>query len=487
MISPKTIEDKIKFTPAISDKMENAIERWYAMYTDEPTFDEDKNPLESLNLPYAIASEKARLACIELVTEVYDPDSESGETDENSRAGFINTQYKKLMSNFRNKITPGIALGTMIIKPIPDADGKKISFDFVMANEFFPISFTLDGQLTHAVFIEQISKKKVTYTRMETHELKGGTITIKNEAFKSETSDSSEIGTKISLKDVPEWEKLEPTITIKSSNGVELDRLLVACFIMPETNNVDVHSRLGMSAFAPAERLIKKANAIFSSLMWEFEGGELAIDAPRNAIKDKRDDQGNIISVVPKRQQRLFREVNVSSGTGSDLYSVYNPPFRDVSYINGLNTTLMQIEDKVALARGTFSQVETEARTATEIKTLKQRTFQSNKDIQETLQVVLEDLVYIMDVYASLYNLAPQGEYAVSFEWDDSILVDVAEELNQKLALVSQGAMAPDEVSAWYLGIDLETRLKQVQEYNVLKAEYNPEPVVEENPLEPPR
>lgn len=477
MIAPKTIEDKIKVTPAISDKMEDAIERWFHMYVDAPRFDEDKNPLHSLNLPYAIASEKARLACIELVTEVYDESSE--EQEEGTRAYFLNEQYKKLLDNLRNKITPGVALGTMIIKPIPDPSRGKIMFDFVMASEFFPITFTLDGQLTHAVFIEQISKKNITYTRMETHELKGGTITVKNEAFKSMTSDSSEIGSKIPLTDVGEWAELEPQITIQSSNGVELDRLLVACFIMPETNNVDVHSQLGMSAYAPAERLINQANSIFSSLLWEFEGGELAIDAPRNAIKDKKDDNGRIVSLVPKRQQRLFREVNVSQGA-NDIYNVYNPAFRDVSYINGLNTILMQIEDKVALARGTFSQVEAEARTATEIKTLKQRTFQSNRDLQERLQTVLEDVIYIMDVYATVYNMAPQGEYKTKFEWDDSILVDIDTELNQRLALVAQGGMYSEEVSAWYLGIDLETRFRDIQKYQELKVQYDP---VEE-PLE---
>ncbi len=491
MISPSTIQDKMKIVPAISYKMQKAIQLWTTIYMNETIYDNDQNPLKSLNLGYIVADEKARMACLELQTKVYDPNSvdEDGEllesyTDKETRASFLNSQYQGLIDRLRHKIVPGVALGSMIIKPIPDGENKRIYFDFVMASEFFPISFTIDGKLIHAVFTETIQKKDVRYTRIETHELKKGVITITQEAYKSMSSNSSdELGQKISLGGVAEWANLQPQTIIKSTNGIELDRLLVAYFTMPEANNIDIHSNLGVSAYSSATDLIKDAYDIYTSMQWEYKGGELAIDAPRNAVKERFDDKGNVIVSMPQKEKRLFREVNVSGSGGSEIYNVFNPAFRDESYRNGLNIILRKIEDCVGIARGTISQVDVEARTATEIKSLKQRTYQSNHDLQQKLQEVLEDIVYIMDIYTSIYNMAPSGEYASQFEWDDSILVDVGEELKQKLALVAQGALYPEEVTSWYLDIPLKKRFMDIQSYNELKSEYNPEPEVIEQPF----
>lgn len=477
MISPKQVADKLKITPAISDKMQNAIEEWYNMYVNKLQYDEEGNKIHTLNLPYTIADEKSRLATLELKSEVFDPNAE--ETKEGTRAYYLNEQYQLLTRKIRHKLTPAIAMGTMAIKPVPNIEDNTFSYDYVLANEFYPISFNDKGKLIHCVFVEQIVKKNVTYTRFETHELKGGTITVKNEAYKSQAN-GSDINSRVNLDEVSEWANLEPQVTITSTNGIKLDRLLVATFIMPNANNIDIHSKMGVSGYANAVDLIKNANDIYSSLMWEMQGGELAIDSPRDTLKVQYDKKGNPVTILPKHEKRLFREVNISSSSGDDLYNVFNPALRDGNYLNVLTNILMNIEDNVGLARGTLSRVDVIAKTATEIKSSKQKTFQTNKAIQESLQQTLEDIIYILDIYTSLYNLAPQGEYDSKFEWDDSILVDVENELKQKQALVGMGVLMPEELRAWYNEIDLEKAFQEVQAYNELKAQYNPEPVEDE-------
>ena len=57
-----------------------------------------------------------------------------------------------------------------------------------------------------------------------------------------------------------------------------------------------------------------------------------------------------------------------------------------------------------------------------------------------------------MDKYADLYNLAPRGDYEVSFEWDDSIITDSAQQLSERLTLMNAGVIGPEEIRAWYLG-----------------------------------
>ena len=57
-----------------------------------------------------------------------------------------------------------------------------------------------------------------------------------------------------------------------------------------------------------------------------------------------------------------------------------------------------------------------------------------------------------MDVYATLYEITPEGKYNVNFEWDDSIIVDVDEELNKRLTLMQNGLTSKIENRMWYFG-----------------------------------
>ena len=110
----------------------------------------------------------------------------------------------------------------------------------------------------------------------------------------------------------------------------------------------------------------------------------------------------------------------------------------------------------IGLARGTLSQVESDARTATEIKLVKQRTYITVSDLQKSLDKCLMDVVYAMNVFTELYNLAPAGEYETNIDWKDSILTDTDTELEHKLTLQTAGILSKAEVRAWYTGESVE-------------------------------
>ena len=252
-----------------------------------------------------------------------------------------------------------------------------------------------------------------------------------------------------------------------------MDRLLFAYFKMPEANTIDPYSPLGVSGFSRATKLIEQADLQYSRLLWEFEGGELAIDVDRDALTELTDLNGVSHTVNPQLQARLFRPIDLGE---SDTYNVFNPPLRETSLIAGLNTILMRIEDVCGLSRGTIADAATEARTATELKILKQRSFSTNADIQTALESALRDVVYIMDVYCILYDLTADGEYDVSFEWDDSILVDVDEELGKRITLMQNGLASKVETRMWYYG-ETERQaieaLQKIQEYKTYEFQQN--------------
>ena len=64
----------------------------------------------------------------------------------------------------------------------------------------------------------------------------------------------------------------------------------------------------------------------------------------------------------------------------------------------------------------------------------------------------MRDVVRAMDKYATMYNLAPEGEYELSFEWDDSILTDRSQEMQERLELLAQGIISKAEMRQWYTG-----------------------------------
>lgn len=152
-------------------------------------------------------------------------------------------------------------------------------------------------------------------------------------------------------------------------------------------------------------------------------------------------------------KDRLYRSLDLGA---SNTYNAFAPTLRDASYLDGLNNILMRIEDTLCLSRGTISNVEAEARTATEIRVLKQKAYDNIVSHQEALEDTLMDTVYAMNVLVDLYELAPDGDYDTTVEWGDSVLTDTDTELQQKIQLVDADILDKAEVRAWYTGESLE-------------------------------
>ena len=72
---------------------------------------------------------------------------------------------------------------------------------------------------------------------------------------------------------------------------------------MPFANTVDSTSPLGVSVYSRVVSLIEQADRQYSRLLWEFEGGELAVHADITSF-----DGGGI---QPKLNKRLFKSVDV--------------------------------------------------------------------------------------------------------------------------------------------------------------------------------
>ena len=411
MLGREKIKDAIGVEVAVSDKMANEIDLWAKMYKNEPPWKE-KN-IKLCGLPAAIAGEFARLVTLELKTEVTGND-------------FINEEYQAVVSDIRKDTEYACAKGGLAMKPY--ASEGHIEVDMVQADRFFPTKFNSRGEVTAAVFAESLTVGKKVYTRLEYHQHEGTMYHINNKAFVKQDLDNVEVlGKEVPLTAVPEWANLQEEVTLKN-----VKMPLFAYFKIPNANNVDDTSPLGVSVYSRAINDIKEADNQWTRLLWEFEGSELAIDADITLFK--KDDKGNY--EFPKGKDRLFRMMDLDDN--AEKYKVFAPAIRDENLINGFNAILRRIEFNVGLAYGTLSDPNTVDKTAEEIKASKQRSYSTVSDIQKSLQTALEQLVYAMDVMAQLSGLSGRKKYEMSFDWDDSIVIDK----EQELASMQQDAVA---------------------------------------------
>ena len=476
----RAIESVEQVETPISSDMANALDDWYNMYLNKAEWLTDKDAtvqVKSMNLPAFISSELARQIVLEMKWNITGK-NEKGETKDdggndvmNPRAEYLKAEFEKCVNVLRQKLEQGCAAGGMTVKPYPKDD--HIYFDWTMDWSLYPVAFDDDGNLADVIFRDTYTEGKTIYTRLERHTVEGKNVKITQRAFKSSSRDT--IGVEINLSDVPYWSQLEPEAIVENTGGP-----LFGWFKVAAANSIDVESPMGASCFCKARDTIKEADMQYSRLLWEYEGSELAIDVDPTVLRPKKTEGGGL--EMPKLNQRLFRAVDADKGD-RDLYEVFSPNIRDAALINGLNQLLKRIEDQCGLARGTISDPNTDARTATELNIIKQRSYATISDNQTALENCLKDVIRAMDVYATLYNLAPEGEYDVSFTWDDSIITDTEQQMNEKMMLLNAGLMSKVEFRMWYFG---ETKDQAISAVDAITEEEAKAQMANINALLPP-
>ena len=112
--------------------------------------------------------------------------------------------------------------------------------------------------------------------------------------------------------------------------------------------------------------------------------------------------------------------VDGDTSTESDVYHEINPTLNTDTRLTGINALLSQIGYKSGFSNGYFVFNEsTGIQTATQVEADQQRTMQFIKDVRDKLESCLDGLLYALDVFASLYKIAPNGSYDIAYDFGD--------------------------------------------------------------------
>lgn len=438
------IEKEFDAFPAASREMENNIALWYDMYRNQPPWATcDVRPL---GLPGSIGRELSRHALTEFSVTV------SG----SARADFINEQMQTAAVNFQNNLELGLCLGGIAFRPYQDRDRILVE---TYTTDFTPTQFDGTGKCTGGVFKSNpIRQGNEWYIKLEYHTFKtleDGTsvYTIENRAFRSSRDGS--VGAAVSLDAVEQWNSLTDNVTIANLEGP-----LFAYFKPPMANRVEPGSQMGVSVYSgEVAELIKQADEQWERIWWEFKSGE------RKIFSDG--------SIEPwQLADRLFIKGNFTAE--GNLFEQFDPTFRNTELYNGLQYILKIIEFNVGLAFGTISDPQSVNKTATEEIMTKHRQYVTEDDIQKAFQKTLDDLIYAMDAWCDLAQLAPAGTYKVDYNWGDGILDD-PETRRQDMALdmqrVAAGLMRDVDFVMKWDKVDEETAWKMLPGIEELTTE----------------
>lgn len=462
MFNKSTIEKAANIDIAMPAEFATYIQRWDNISKNKSPWVDNKTVF-GMGTGSAIASEFARLVTIEFKSEISNND-------------FLNEEYQVVIDSIRNYTEFAAAKGGLVFKPF--VANNHIEVALIQADAFYPTVFNNRGEITGAIFVETNTKGDTTYTRIEYHNLDKNNYTITNTAFKKKnlnqiysSSTDNTLGDQVQLAEVEEWANLEPITTIGN-----IDKPLFAYFKMPLANMIDSSSPLGVSVFAKVaddNGLLQQVDEQYSKILWEYKSKETAIDVSMDMLKVIKGQNGEIVDWgLAKGNERLYRALNIdTTADKTSGYNVFSPDIRDTSLFNGLNELLRQVEFQVGLAYGTLSKEAETAKTATEIKTSKQRSYQTVKDIQKSLKNSLETLGYAMSVLGILYKLPVKPinvEKDMSYDFDDSIVVDKDSELLSMQGDVASGLIRGELYVAKKYGVSESEALKMMPNMDTL-------------------
>lgn len=379
----------------LSDTMDMAIRTWNQIYAGHPNWVDKDNHVKTINFAKSVSSETARLACLDLSIKV------SG----SARAVYLQSVIDNMFGKIREYVERGCVNGTIILKP--NGDG----IDCFDPQRFLPTEVDGNGNIRAGIFFDFYEQSKKYYKRLEYHRFADdGVYLISNRCFISESSTS--LGTETDITKTP-WKELMPDVGIEN-----IEKPLFAVFKTPMANNIDIASPLGMSIFAEAMEELKDLDVAYSRNAKEI------YDSKRTVLADERLFEGKaimvdgeIVRVKPKMPDYIR---NVLSEGQENFYQEINPNLNTDTRVKGINNILSILAYKCGYSNGYFSfDSMTGIQTATGVEASQQRTIQFIKDVRDKLEMTMDDLIYAIDKYADLYDLAPVGVYQVEYGFGD--------------------------------------------------------------------
>lgn len=375
-------------------------------------------------------------------------DSNVNITGENARVELLDKTIQSMWKKAKKITSMGFGYGGVILVPYVKS-GKiyynivsqsRVTIDEVEGENIIGATIIADKRTVN----RGIGNSK-TYYRLTNYRVRNGNIEI-TQKFTDEN------GHEVAVPDF--WKNIELKKVI---TGV--DRALFG-YIKSPINNRKTDDKYGVPITYGCDSTIAEIKETMKQLYREYKLKEAFVGADSTMFNGK--------DSLPLNG--LFKKVDAGD---DNFFEVFDPAFRP--FTERLQELFKRLEHQIGTSAGILSEVNTANATATEIKRSMYDTFTLVDGMRSNIEKGIEDFLYSANVLANAYNLTPQGDYEVSFDWDYSLLEDSQETFSQLITAQSKGIISEVEVRQWLKPDEtLEDSQKAIEE---IKAS---EPTVEQ-------
>lgn len=366
-------------------------------------------------------------------------DSNLDITGDNARVDLLNKTGQSMWKKAKKMTSMGFGYGGVII--VPYVKGGKIYYNLVPQNRVTIDAVDGDSIIGATVLAEKKtiggSLNSKVYMRWTNYQVNNGNITITQQF-------SDEKGNKIPAPEF--WQNIQEVQVI---TGV--DRVLFG-YVKSPVNNRNASDTYGVPITYGCESTILEIKETLKQIAREYELKQAFVGADATMFNGK--------DALPLNG--LFKKIDSGDDT---FFEEFSPDIRDSSYYARLQELYQRLEKEVGTSKGILSEMQTQNATATEIKRSMYDTFTIVDDMRNNIEKAMDDFFYACNVLANAYNLSPQGEYELTFDWSYSLLEDPQQEFSQLMQAESKGIISKVEIRQW-LNPDetLEEAEKQIKE-----------------------
>ncbi|MEA5067846.1 MAG: hypothetical protein VB067_02555, partial [Christensenellaceae bacterium] len=300
------------------------------------------------------------------------------------------------------------------------------------------------------------------------------------------TRATNDLGGEVPLGIVPAWADIAPEIGVSGT-----DRLLFAVLKCPRDNRRD-EKTYGVPITYGAEReiaeLVEHLNIYrreyrltrpmlgLDATLWRsgFDAAvaPMSIDAVRKTVQDGDDP---------------FIPVQKTALDGKDGWSYYAPAIRQEAMEARLQSLYRRLEKVCGLSQGVLTERQQQNyANRDEVRAAMYDTFSVVRAVRDAWEDALDDLAYAADVLAERFGLTPAGareQWALSIDWDTSLIESSAEAFAQLSELQSRGMVSKAELRQWVKGGTLEEAQAAVDE--ITEAEHSVQLMDEDDDTDP--
>lgn len=453
MIKRNRVKDEFGIYPRSTERVDDFTQMCANIYAGNPPWIDADEGIKTINFAKAVCAEVARLATLEAEITV----------DGSARAKWLQEQVDELSADLRHWVEVGAAYGIVLL--VPNGD----SVDFYTPDRFVITDYQ-NGRITGAVLVNQEydPTREKWYTRYEYHRFENGRYIITNKCFEGNAQHDD--GDPVDITKTP-WAGLADEV---EAEGVE--RMLFGVLRMPDANNIDINSPVGLPIFGEAIEELKDLDIAYSRNAEEImdSARTVLLDSDRFLPSGGKISPGN--AALMRDKMGLPKYVRTVEGTGDgDIYHEINPSINTEERLKGINALLSQIGFKCGFSNGYFVfNAKTGMVTATQVESDDRRTIQLIRDVRERLQYAIDGLLYALDRYADAYALSPRGTYEAAYDFDD-ITLNVEEDRARWWSYVMQGV-----VPKWKFFVMFEGMTEDEAKEMIAEAEPNVQFMTEE-------